>query len=35
MDLAGLEPHVYSEAEAAQFVTTIAKMCENGIVLLE
>jgi len=35
MDIPGLEPHVYSEAEAARLMTTVAKMCENGIVLLE
>ena len=34
MDIPGLEPHVYSETEAAQLEATIAKMTTHGIVLL-
>jgi hypothetical protein len=35
MDIPGLEPHVYSETEAAQLEPTIARMTANGIVLFE
>ncbi len=34
MDIPGLEPHVYSETEAAFLTETLAKMTANGIVLL-
>jgi predicted nucleotidyltransferase len=34
LDLQGLEPHVYSETEAAQLASTLAKMSAEGIVLL-
>jgi uncharacterized protein len=34
MDIPGLEPHVYSETEAAQLVETLSRMTANGIDLL-
>ena len=35
VDIHGLEPHVYSESEAAQLEATLASMTANGIVLFE
>jgi hypothetical protein len=35
MDIPGLEPHVYSETEAAQVAETLSRMTAKGIVLLE
>lgn len=35
MDIPGLEPHVYSETEAAQLEATITRMTAKGIALLE
>ena len=35
MEIPGLEPHVYSETEAAQRRETLAKMTANGVVLFE
>ena len=34
MDIPGLEPHVYSETQATQLESTLARMSANGIVLL-